>query len=81
MAKKDVGAIVRSKGVELRDWFQDMDAKLEDWRLTVEDTKAGMRVELHAVALLKHQGMVWAERGRARPPLLGARIPPSVRDA
>jgi hypothetical protein len=31
-----------------------MDAKLEQWKFSVEDTKEGMRVELHAVALIKH---------------------------
>ena len=32
----------------------DMDAKLEQWKFSVEDTKEGMRVEMHAIALIKH---------------------------
>lgn len=53
MAKKDVGKIVKNKSKELKEWLTDMDAKLEDWKFTVEDTKEGTRVEIHAVAFVK----------------------------
>ncbi len=56
MAKKDVSALVKGKGTELKDWFKDLDAKVEDWKFTIEETKQGTRVELHAVAFVKHQG-------------------------
>jgi hypothetical protein len=56
MAKKDVGKIVKDKSKELKEWFTDMDAKLEDWKFTVEESKEGMRVEMHAVAFVKHGG-------------------------
>jgi hypothetical protein len=54
MANTNVGANLKAKSLELKKWFIDMDAKLEQWKFSVEDTKEGMRVELHAVALIKH---------------------------
>jgi hypothetical protein len=54
MANTNVGANLKTKSQELKKWFMDMDAKLEQWKFSVEDTKEGMRVELHAVALIKH---------------------------
>jgi len=54
MANTNVGAKLKTKSQELKKWFMDMDAKLEQWKFSVEDTKEGMRVELHAVALIKH---------------------------
>jgi hypothetical protein len=54
MADTTVGANLKAKSLELKKWFMDMDAKLEQWKFSVEDTKEGMRVELHAVALMKH---------------------------
>jgi hypothetical protein len=54
MANTNVGANLKAKSLELKKWFMDMDAKLEQWKFSVEDTKEGMRVELHAVALIKH---------------------------
>jgi len=54
MANTNVGTKLKTKSQELKKWFMDMDAKLEQWKFSVEDTKEGMRVELHAVALMKH---------------------------
>lgn len=54
MADTNVGANLKAKSLELKKWFMDLDAKLEQWKFSVEDTKEGMRVELHAVALIKH---------------------------
>jgi hypothetical protein len=54
MANTNVGANLKAKSLELKKWFMDLDAKLEQWKFSVEDTKEGMRVELHAVALIKH---------------------------
>jgi len=54
MATKNVGANLKAKSQELKKWFMDLDAKLEQWKFSVEDTKEGMRVELHAIALIKH---------------------------
>jgi hypothetical protein len=54
MANTNVGTNLKAKSLELKKWFMDMDAKLEQWKFSVEDTKEGMRVELHAIALIKH---------------------------
>jgi len=54
MAEKNVGTTLKAKSLEIKKWFMDLDAKLEQWKFSVEDTKEGMRVELHAVALVKH---------------------------
>ena len=54
MVNTNVGDNLKAKSQELKKWFMDLDAKLEQWKFSVEDTKEGMRVELHAVALIKH---------------------------
>ena len=51
---KNIGDNLKAKSLELKKWFMDLDAKLEQWKFSVEDTKEGMRVELHAIALVKH---------------------------
>lgn len=53
MAEKDIGKTLKAKSIELKDWFKDISAVLEQWKFSVEETKEGMRVELHAVALVK----------------------------
>jgi hypothetical protein len=54
MADEDVGSILKEKSLELKKMFKDVRAVLEQWKFSVEETKEGMRVELHAVALIKH---------------------------
>ena len=54
MANTNVGANLKTKGQELKKWFMDLDAKMEQWKFSVEDTKEGTRVEVHATALIKH---------------------------
>jgi len=51
MAKDDIKTL-KEKGVELKQWFKDHSAVLEQWKFSVEETKEGMRVEVHAVALI-----------------------------
>ena len=53
MAKDDVGDILKEKSLELKKMFKDVKAVLEQWKFSVEETKEGMRIELHAVALIK----------------------------
>lgn len=53
MAKDDVGDILKEKSIELKKMFKDVKAILEQWKFSVEETKEGMRIELHAVALIK----------------------------
>jgi hypothetical protein len=51
---KNIGNEVKGKGLELKRWFSDMNAKIEEWKFSVENTKDGLRVELHTVAFIKH---------------------------
>ena len=37
----------------MQQMFKDMKAVLEQWKFSVEETKDGMRIEIHAVALVK----------------------------
>jgi hypothetical protein len=54
MASKDVTDI-KEKGQELKQMLKDLKATLETWKFSVEDTKEGMKVELHMVALVKQE--------------------------
>ena len=53
MAKDEVGNILKEKSLELKKMFKDIKAVLEQWKFSVEESKDGMRIELHAVALIK----------------------------
>jgi len=55
MAEKDVGAVLSEKGADLKKMLKDMKATIEQWKFSVEETKDGMRVEIHAVALVKRK--------------------------
>ena len=57
MADKDISEVLTEKGTELKKMFKDVKATLEQWKFSVEDTKEGMRVEIHAVALIKREKM------------------------
>jgi hypothetical protein len=54
MVDKSLGNDLTAKSNELKKWFKDKNAELEQWKFSVEDTKEGLRVELHAVGLMKH---------------------------
>jgi len=51
----DISKILKDKSLELKKMFTDVKAVLEQWKFSVEETKEGLRVELHAVALIKHK--------------------------
>ena len=51
VAKDDIKTL-KEKSIELKQWFKDHSATLEQWKFSVEETKEGMRVEIHAVALI-----------------------------
>jgi hypothetical protein len=53
MADKDITEVLNEKGTEIKKMFKDMKANLEQWKFSVEETKEGMRIEVHAVALVK----------------------------
>jgi hypothetical protein len=57
MADKDVSEVLSEKGADLKKMFKDMKAVLEQWKFSVEETKEGMRIEIHAVALVKKEGL------------------------
>lgn len=53
MGKGEVGDVLKEKSLELKKMFKDVKAVLEQWKFSIEETKEGMRVEIHAVALIK----------------------------
>ncbi|HVQ00267.1 MAG TPA: hypothetical protein VMT57_02005 [Candidatus Thermoplasmatota archaeon] len=55
MPTKNIGTAANEKNLELKKWFKDMNAVMEQWKFSVETTKEGTRIELHAVALIKQQ--------------------------
>jgi hypothetical protein len=50
----DVGRELKDKGQELKNFFKNVQAELEQWKFSVEETKEGTRIEVHAVALVRH---------------------------
>ena len=55
MSKEDVGDELKAKGLELKNFLKDVKAVLEEWKFSVEETKEGTRVEVHAVALIRNR--------------------------
>ncbi len=53
MAEKNVEKDVKKKGLELKSLLNNLNAELEQWKFSVENSKEGMRVELHAIAFIK----------------------------
>ncbi|GAF69295.1 unnamed protein product [marine sediment metagenome] len=45
--------VLRNKSVELKKYLKDIKAVLEKWKFSIEESKDGMRIELHLVALMK----------------------------
>jgi hypothetical protein len=54
MEKEQVGKEIRAKGLELKNFLKDVKAVLQEWKFSVEDTKEGTRIEVHAVALVRN---------------------------
>jgi hypothetical protein len=54
MVSKDVGKEIKDKTLDLKNFLKDMRAVLEQWKFSVEETKEGTRIEIHAVALVRH---------------------------
>lgn len=55
MAETDIKQALTEKSMELKKMFKDMSATLEQWKFSIEDTKDGTRVEVHATALIKRK--------------------------
>ncbi len=44
--------MIRNKGKEIKEFFKDISAVLEEWKFSVEETAEGTRIEVRAVALI-----------------------------
>jgi hypothetical protein len=53
MAKEEVGKEIQAKSLELKNFLQNVKAVLQEWKFSVEETKEGTRIEVHAVALIR----------------------------
>jgi len=53
MAEKDIADILNQKSQDLRNVFKDIEASLEQWKFSVEESKEGTRVEIQIKALIK----------------------------
>lgn len=47
--------MVEVKTVELKKLFEDVNASMEHWKFSVEETEDGTTVDIHAIALIKHK--------------------------
>ncbi|MGD0587667.1 MAG: hypothetical protein ABSA63_02605 [Thermoplasmata archaeon] len=54
MTADDVSKEIKAKSLELKNFFKDVKAVLEEWKFSVEETKEGTRIEVHAIALIRH---------------------------
>jgi hypothetical protein len=55
MVTEDVGRDLQAKGLELKNFLQGVRGVLEQWKFSVEETKEGTRVEIHAIALIRQK--------------------------
>jgi hypothetical protein len=53
MTEGDVQRGIREKSLDLKNFFTGIKAVLEQWKFSVEETKEGTRIEIHAVALVR----------------------------
>jgi len=53
MAERDISEVLTEKSQELKKMFKDVEANMEQWKFSVEDTKEGTRVEITVKALIK----------------------------
>jgi len=53
MSKLDVEKGIKEKSLDLKNFFSDLKAVLEQWKFSVEETKEGTRIEIHAIALVR----------------------------
>lgn len=52
---KDLSEILEENGKDLEKILKDMDAKIEHWKFSIEETKEGRRAEVHITALFKNK--------------------------
>ena len=53
MAKVDIERGIKEKSLDLKNFFTGIKAVLEQWKFSVEETKEGTRIEIHAIALVR----------------------------
>ena len=53
--EKDIAEVLDEKGKDLKKILKEMDAKIEHWKFSIEETKEGKRVEVHVTALFKNK--------------------------
>jgi hypothetical protein len=46
---------LKTKSLEFKKFFRDIQAVLEEWKFSIEETKEGTRIEVHAIALVRHK--------------------------
>jgi len=51
--ERDISEVIEEKGKDLKKILKEMDAKIEHWKFSMEETKEGRRVEVHITALFK----------------------------
>jgi len=53
MAEDDIGEKVTKKVDELKGILKDVHASIEEWKIGVEQTKAGTKIEVRLLAVIK----------------------------
>lgn len=53
MANEEVQRGLKEKSLDLKNFFTGIKAVLEQWKFSVEETKEGTRIEIHAIALVR----------------------------
>jgi hypothetical protein len=53
MGEKDISVVLNEKSKDLKKMFKDIDAQLDQWKFSIEESKEGIRVEIHIAALIK----------------------------
>ncbi len=52
---QDIVETLNEKSQDLKEMLKDMQANLEQWKFSIEENKEGIRVEIHAAALIKRK--------------------------
>lgn len=55
MSENDMKDMLIEKSQELKKMLKDHGANLEQWKFSIEETKEGIRVEIHVNALINHK--------------------------
>ena len=53
MAEDDIGEKVTQKVNELKEMLKDVHASIEEWKLGIEQTKEGTKIEVRLLATIK----------------------------